>query len=55
MTRYQAEVCGIVIEGLRTEKFGGDIEKLLHWWDQNHAAQHRALEERDSEQEYPLP
>jgi hypothetical protein len=55
MTRYQAEVCGVVIEGLRTEKFGGDIEKLLKWWEQHHAAEHRALEKRDAEQEYPLP
>lgn len=55
LTRYQAEVCGFVIERLRTEKFGGDIEKLLNWWEQHHAAEHRVLEKRDAEQEYPLP
>lgn len=55
MTRYQAEVCGVVIEGLRAEKFGGDIDRLLAWWEQNHAAQHRVLEQRDAAQDYPLP
>jgi hypothetical protein len=51
--RYKAGICGVVIEGIRKEKFNGDIEKLLQWWEQNHAVQHRKLAEQDVE--IPMP
>jgi hypothetical protein len=40
-------ICTAVADHLRSEKFGGDLEKMLKWWQENKAAQHRALELRD--------
>ena len=51
--RYKAAICGRVIEGIQKQKFNGDIERLLQWWQQNHAIQHRKLAEQDIE--LPLP
>ena len=39
-----AEACGIVTEGLKNAKFGGDVEALVDWWRDQKYAVHDALE-----------
>jgi hypothetical protein len=53
MNGEMGAVCSAVIEGVRSARFGGDMEKLLRWREQNQPAQHRRL--RAAEEEYPLP
>lgn len=39
-----AATCVTVTEELKNERFGGDFEKMLLWWQQNKVAQHRLLD-----------
>jgi hypothetical protein len=36
--------CGIATEDLRQRKFNGDFNAMLGWWQQNKAAEYRALD-----------
>jgi hypothetical protein len=36
-------LCSVVIEELKNEKFGGDFEPLLKWWQQHKVAEHQKL------------
>lgn len=38
-------MCVDATDALKREKFGGDAEKMLAWWQQNKAAQHRKLDQ----------
>jgi hypothetical protein len=38
------EFCAEVTQALRVQKFGGDLEQMLHWWRQNKSAAHAAVE-----------
>jgi hypothetical protein len=37
-------ICTAVTDELKTEKFGGDFQRLLEWWRANRALEHRRLE-----------
>lgn len=37
-------ICGAVTEELKTERFGGDFERMLDWWRANRALEHQRLE-----------
>ena len=38
-----ASVCRYVTEQLKQEKFAGSFSRMLEWWKENKAAQHRRL------------
>jgi hypothetical protein len=38
-------MCVGATEELKREKFGGDAEKMLAWWQRNKVAQHRKLDQ----------
>ena len=40
-------LCTAVAEQLRQERFGGDFERMLNWWQVNKAIQHRKLDRDD--------
>ena len=37
-------LCIAVAEQLKTERFGGDFERMLDWWQANKVSEHRKLE-----------
>jgi hypothetical protein len=41
-------LCFNATEELKQEKFGGDAEKLLAWWQRNKAAQHQKLDQAET-------
>jgi hypothetical protein len=41
------ELCSAVTDELKHEKFGGDFEQLLKWWQENKPAEHQKLASRD--------
>lgn len=38
-----AATCVAITEELKNQRFGGDFETMLRWWQQNKVAQHRLL------------
>lgn len=40
----EAMACSVVIENLKRNRFGGDFEAMLGWWQRNKDAEHRALD-----------
>ena len=40
-------LCTAVAEQLRQERFGGDFERMLNWWQVNKAIQHQKLDRDD--------
>ena len=41
------EQCAQATEELKLHKFGGDYERLVQWWRERKAAEHRKLRERE--------
>ena len=37
-------ICAAVTDELRVGKFGGDFDRMLHWWQANKAVEHRKLD-----------
>ena len=40
-------LCAAVAEQLKVERFGGDFERMLNWWQVNKPIQHRKLDRDD--------
>ena len=40
-------ICGAITDALKTERFGGDFEKMLDWWRANRAVEHQKLDRED--------
>ena len=41
-------VCSVITDQLKMDRFGGDFEQMLRWWQANRLVRHRQLE-RDAE------
>ena len=41
------DVCSGVTEDLKNEKFKGDFEDMMNWWQQNKVAAHQSLRAQD--------
>ena len=41
-------LCTAVAEQLKQERFGGDFERMLNWWQVNKAIQHQKLDRDDA-------
>jgi|KBSSwiStaDraftv2_1062776.scaffolds.fasta_scaffold1535837_1 hypothetical protein len=40
------DICAGVTEDLKNEKFGGDFDEMVKWWNQRKVAEHRNLAEQ---------
>jgi hypothetical protein len=44
--------CGAVTDRLKADRFGGDFERMLQWWQANRAGRHQRIE-RDEDAAAP--
>ena len=45
----EREACSAITDRLKAERFGGDFERMLQWWQANRDLQHRQLGQDDAQ------